>query len=1093
MLNWFSKYRSPFAAKPASATKTATATKPGQAAAEAAAAATADKARRKSDARAQQSEQDQAAWAPRWQAALGDDAALLKVALDCPVLTLRQSAVEALISEDALRQAEIALRNKDRRVHQLAKRRFEAAVLRRESLARGQALLVSAQALAGQGLVPVNHLVSLDRDWAALDPALLDAALIETFNQVRQSLGGLAQAQAELQQRTQRRNRDARQNLAALQAAGQALLGDEPADAPDFSVLDAARNAVQALLDDGSDLALDPALARALQTTLLDAQALQARLQWLMAAQAAHAAQVAQVDRLAQAAADGAVAAPAPASAADAAPGDAPAAASAAEAAVAAVPVEAVPDDAVPADAVPVAPEPVAAVPVAIVDEAAPAAAAAVATEIPVDPEPAPQVAETTPALAAAEALAPLAAPAPAWSDLPVIGQAGWAAALDQRFASLQRQQRAVPTSPMVRPPRRAAAPAPVWSAPQLEALDKRLQQAEAALAEGHLGPLQQQLQAFDQALARGPALPPGDSLVQRAAALQAEHQRLKSWQQWGGGRARDDLAAEAEVLARATAAAADPALADAPKLDLKAHAEAINALRARWRELDGLGAAASQALWLRFDAALKAAYQPLAERQAALKAQRVQNQREREALLAALEVWPDRLPDSPVAGDPVADGERPVADSPAPAEAAALAETEAAVTPATAERADEPGETGAWKDRIRALDRFHNAWRQLGPLEHSVSAGARETLRQRQQRALERLEAPLQQARREAAGRRELLITQAETLAARAAQPAQANRPNQEPEGGRRPGPGEFSRRPGGDDVAQQVRNLQADWQQQARELPLARGVEAALWGRFRAAVDAVFAQRQAVWNARDAEAAGQQAEREAWIARLTALPADEPAAEARRVLAEVEQAWRQPMDLPRGLAAALDGQFRDARAAVQQRLAAGVGRQWQAWCDALLAGLQQARQREQAGADPAAAPAALADVMADVMAGLPADLPAAWARALTERLAAPAAPGPLAAGAFDAMMLPLEAALDMPATAEQQAARRLLKLQALKQTLEGRAAPAAVTASPADALVAALRQAVLPEAQQQRVLAVVAALRRAAPGALGVPPPRA
>ena len=1105
MLNWFSKYRSPFAAKPASATKTATPAKPGQTAAEATAAAAADKARRKADGKAQQAEQDQAAWAPRWQAALGDDAALLKVALECPVLMLRQSAVEALVSEDALRQAEIAFRNKDRRVHQVAKRRHEAAVLRRESLARGQALLVSARALAGQGLVPVNHLVALDRDWAALEPALLDAALIEAFTQVRQSLDGLAQAQAELQQRTQRRDQEAKRCLAALQAAGQALLSDEPAVAPDFSALGAARDAVQALLDDAAEPALDAARARSLQATLQDAQALQDRLRWLMAAQAAHAARVDQLAQLAAASAAAASAADSVATAAGAAPvadaapaadmtaaevapalaepagavsGDAPAADVVAEAPADAAPVDATPTPAgadVDADADVVEPAPVTVAPADIGAVAAIPDAAVAAVEIPVDPEAEP--AESAPTLAAPAGPAPTPASAPAWSDLPAIGQADWSATLDQRFASLQRQQRAAPVGPVVRPPRRTAAPAPVWSASQLEALDKRLQQAEAALAEGHLGPLQQQLQAFDQALARGPALPPGDSLVQRALVLQAEHQRLKSWQQWGGGRARDDLAAEAEVLARATAAAADPALADAPKLDLKAHAEAINALRARWRELDRLGAAASQSLWQGFDAALKDAYQPVAERQAAQKAQRVQNQREREALLAALEAWPGTLPTAPVAT-----GEGPAADSPPPAADAAAAETPLA--PATAEPAGEPGEAGAWKDRIRVLDRFQNAWRQLGPLEHTVPAGAREALRQRQQRALDRLEAPLQQARREAASRRELLITQAEALAARAAQPAQPNRPNQDAEAGRRPGPGDFSRRPGPDDVAQQVRDLQADWQQQARELPLARGVEAALWGRFRAAVDAVFAQRQAVWNARDAEAAGQQAEREAWIARLTALPADAPVADARRVLAEVEQAWRQPMDMPRGLAAALDGQFRDARAAVQQRLAAGVGHQWQTWCDALLAGLQLARQREQAGGESAGAPAALAD--------LAPDLPAAWSRALTERLAAPVAAGPLAAGAFDALMLPLEAALDMPASAEQQAARRLLKLQALKQTLEGRAAPTVAVLSPADALAAALRQALLPAPQQQRLLAVVAALRAAAPGALGVAPPR-
>ena len=281
-------------------------------------------------------------------------------------------------------------------------------------------------------------------------------------------------------------------------------------------------------------------------------------------------------------------------------------------------------------------------------------------------------------------------------------------------------------------------------------------------------------------------------------------------------------------------------------------------------------------------------------------------------------------------------------------------------------------------------------------------------------------------------------------------------------------------------------MRNLQAEWQHQARELPLARGVEAALWGRFRAALDAVFAQRQVAWQARDAEAAAQQAERETLINRLLDLPADASSADARRVLAEVDQAWRQqPADLPRGAAAAIEARLRDARQAVQQRLADVAARQWQAWCDALSDGLQRAVQCEQAGAETATA--------ADAAAVLPADLPAAWARALADRATAPLAAGPLPAAAFDALLLPLEAALDMPATAEQQAARRLLKLQALKQTLEGRAAPAALVASPADALPAALRQALLPAAQQQRLLAVLAALRRAGPGALGLPQPRA
>jgi hypothetical protein len=55
----------------------------------------------------------------------------------------------------------------------------------------------------------------------------------------------------------------------------------------------------------------------------------------------------------------------------------------------------------------------------------------------------------------------------------------------------------------------------------------------------------------------------------------------------------------------------------------------------------------------------------------------------------------------------------------------------------------------------------------------------------------------------------------------------------------------------------ARLVRTLQADWQEQARRLPLARGVENELWNRFKAATDAVFVQRDAAFAARDAELA--------------------------------------------------------------------------------------------------------------------------------------------------------------------------------------------------------------------------------------------
>ena len=1049
MLNWFTKYRSPFAAKPATASPAAAAPKPAAAAAQAAAAAAAaaDKAQRKAQARAQQADADQAAWAPRLQAALADDAALLAVALDCPVLALRQAAVEAMASEPTLAQAEAAFRNKDRRVHQVAKRRLEAAVLRRETQAKGQALLASAQTLAAQPVLAVNHLVLLDRDWAALDPALMTPPLADDFSALRQTLGGLAQAQSALQQGLQRRHQAARQSLAALLAAGQALLDDNANGALDFSALAAAADGVQAELDPATEPALGAPLQAALQAGLGKAGALRERLQWLADFGAA-SVPVIPAD---------AVAAPAPAL--TDAPPDSPL-----EAAVE-----------VPVDLPAQAPQ---AQPVEAPTEAA-TQASPEASRDPAAALPAPVI----------DAATPPPSPAQAWGALPPLADAGWAAALDQRFEQARRQHQALtalaapaaaPAPP--RPPRRAAAPQ--LSPAQRDALALHLDAADQALADGHLGPLQQHLQAFDKALAGLPALPANDALAQRAGALQAEHQRLRGWQQWGGGRARDDLAAEAEVLARATAAAAaDPALANAPKLDLSAHAEAINTLRGRWRELDRLGAAASQALWQRFDAALKAAYQPVADRQAVQKAQRQQNQREREALLAALEAWPGAVTPAadaaaPLPNDAATPSPSDEAATPSPADPAAPA---ADAPPQPGAHAEPPAaEDSAWKDRLRTLDRFHTAWRQLGPLEHTVPAGAREPLRQRHQRAVDRLEAPLQQARREAASRREALIARADALASQAATTANATAapPAEAP---RRAYGADAARRPV-DDLPQQMRNLQAEWQQQARELPLARGVEAALWGRFRAALDSAFAQRQAVWNARDADAAQRQSEREAWITRLAELPADAAPADARKLLVEADQAWRQPLDLPRGAAAALDARYRDARSAVQQRLADAQRQQWQAGCDALAAGLAQALQREQAGSEPGAAPAE-----AD-----PA-LPDAWARALAQRGAAAVAAGPLPPAAFDALLLQLEAALEMPASAEQQAARRLLKLQALKQTLEGRPGPAAVALAPADALVAALRQACLPAAQQQRLQALLAALRQAAPGTLGTALPRA
>ena len=513
------------------------------------------------------------------------------------------------------------------------------------------------------------------------------------------------------------------------------------------------------------------------------------------------------------------------------------------------------------------------------------------------------------------------------------------------------------------------------------------------------------------------------DSVRARRQALHAERARLRDWQQWSGGQAIDALLAEADALAALTLAAADPEASAAPKLHLKTHAANIQALRLRWGETGRAGASADPSRWQRFDAALQTAHQPVAAQQALMKAARHDNLLARQALLDALDAVP-----APTAVAPEA-------------------------TPADASPAN-------WKELLRALGDFQLAWRQLGPVEHTVPAGAKGALLQRQHTSLERIEAPLREARREAEAVREQLIVRAESLA------------------------DELARNPALRDAAPRVRELQAEWQHQARTLPLARAAESALWARFKAATDAVFAQREAGFNARDAELRANLQAREALLDRLSSIGADVPAGEVRRTLGDVDRAWRQPTELPGAAAASIDTRFRSARAAVVQALAHSEQGRWQARCDTLAAKLGLCAEREAAAPREREAAAPGASDLASRWAAHDA-LPPAWQQALDDRWLQPVAPGPLTEAALGDVLLQLEAALDMPATPELQAARRGLKLRALKAALEGRASHEAnPEIERTQWLAAALRQGVPGAAHAERLHAVIAALRRRPPG---------
>ena len=970
MLSWFFKKRG--RAAPLASPVTLAAAPPSAAAREQA----------RTETRARQVDGDRAEWAPRLSAAQGDDAALLALALAAPLPDIRLAAVEAMVGEDLLRQAEREFRSRDRRAHSSAKRRLEAAVAQREASTRAATLIITAQNLVGLTQVPVNHLVALDRDWQALAAAGLTPALRLQFSDLREQIDRTMQDH-------DRQRHELRRWTAEADGVVTRLLADCAAAAAGgvpVAVLTSGCEAAQALRETcppGPDGArLDPFLALAMQI----AAALVVRLDWLAAQGVAIVAP--------------AVADPVPA----------PVAAD--------VSADVSVDGSAGADPAPAAPAPP---PVAI------------------------QAADQ-------------------WKALLPLPDAALARLLDQQFEQWRRQQvtaTLAPAAPVIEAPKAPRVPRPSAQATRARSpnadeclqLDGLLGQAEASLAEGQLGGLQQHLSAFDAALdAMGAVLPAAADLLVRHQVLLAERLRLKGWQQWGGGQAREALAAEAEALAGLTLAAADPATPDAPALPLKAHGEAIQTLRTRWRELDRLGAAAPQALWQRFDAALQTAYQPLAAKQMVLKAARQDNLAARQALLAALETFRDL-------GNPV----EPAVAARGGDQFGFSADTAADTTAELSTEVSAEMSASPWKEPLRALDRFHTAWRQLGPLEHTVPAAAREALQQRLRRSLDRIEQPLQQARQAAEAVREQMIAHAQSLLSGPDQPV--------------PPP----------DAVQQARGLQFDWQQHARSLPLARGVENALWARFKTAIDAVYGQREAVFRARDAELDEHLAECEAWLQRLVALADDSlSSAERERGLAEIDRAWRQPGELPRGAAERLAARYREARATVALSLTAAAQRQWQAQCDALGEQLGLCEQRELA--DAGGAELGDSAELAARWATQPA-LPKAWGLALAQRWAGAAATGPLPTTEVDALLLQLEAALDLPATAEQQAARQQLKLLAMKDKFEGRASARPAAPAPADALTALLRQGGVTALQRSRLLALVAALRHGQAGALVAP----
>jgi hypothetical protein len=516
-----------------------------------------------------------------------------------------------------------------------------------------------------------------------------------------------------------------------------------------------------------------------------------------------------------------------------------------------------------------------------------------------------------------------------------------------------------------------------------LAGMQRQVELAEAAHAAGQVAELTRLMAAIDAALKTGPA---NAALARRIDSLRQEQQRLRDWQRWSGGQRREELVGEAQALAGRAG----------EKLDLKAHAEAIDKLRERWKELDKLGGATNKPLWLAFDGALKAAYAPVAAHLEKLKAQRTENLAARNKIIEG------------------------------------IAEARSKFDPAAPD----------WRALARTVEDARVAWRKLGPVEHTVPREAQKGEKGVDARftaALRALEEPLAQAYKDAGQERERLIAAAKSLT---------------------------ETTPLARDSIDKVRALQTQWQAHAKALPLPRREENALWTAFKAATDSVFTARDAARAAREAEANAPMKAREAIIDTLAALPAESTAAQIKRSMADADAAWRSSPRIHGPLAARLEARFRSVRESASKRLRELAERAAQARYEALLAAMHICDKREASPDSPEL----------EVRWSALADLPAAWKTAMDARFQGKSAAKPQA---LPGTLLNLEVALSLDSPPEFEAARRQLKMNALKFAMENRR-PSPTT--PADIERWMLEAAATPrpdEPSRARLEKIIAAVR--------------
>jgi hypothetical protein len=233
------------------------------------------------------------------------------------------------------------------------------------------------------------------------------------------------------------------------------------------------------------------------------------------------------------------------------------------------------------------------------------------------------------------------------------------------------------------------------------------------------------------------------------------------------------------------------------------------------------------------------------------------------------------------------------------------------------------------WKHLAATVNRLRQAWSHLG----AVDRKEKKHLDQQFADALNTLQAPLEQQRKAEVAQREELIEQAAALD------------------------------PHDRHALDALRDLQHRWQEHARALPLERKAEQALWQRFRAACDSLFARRKESAHAADAERRSHEQAKEDICARLEAAAPEATPAAAGKLLREAAAEWHAAGPVPRAHEARIEKRYHAAVALVQHHADLARRAAGQALANVVRDKLHLVQELEAAVANPADDAAAARD----------------------------------------------------------------------------------------------------------------------------------